>query len=199
MLVFCKPNKPNYIKLNVYRLIALENTIRKVLESIIADYISYLCETFNLLPKHYFSGQLEYTTENAILILSKNIHRAQKKRNIFSAIFIDIAGVFNNIHHERLIYNIRKHRIFIEITRQILLFLSNRTTRIRLNEITTDRIPTPTGIPQGLLLSLILYIFYNSDLLNIPKREKQLRIGYIDDILYRIQNKTATGNTKELK
>jgi hypothetical protein len=45
---------------------------------------------------------------------------------------------------------------------------------MRFNGVTTDLLPTPTGIPQGSLLSSILYIFYNSDLLNIPKKEKQL-------------------------
>ena len=70
---------------------------------------------------------------------------------------------------------------------------------MRFNGITTDRIPTPTGIPQGSPLSPILYILYNSDLLDIPKREKQLGLGYIDYILYGVQNKMARGNTRELK
>src|SRR5438046_7371223 len=72
-------------------------------------------------------------------------------------------------------------------------------TQMRFNGITTDRIPTPTGIPQGSPLSPILYILYNSDLLDIPKRKEQLGLGYIDDILYGVQNKTALGNTRELK
>src|SRR5205814_446172 len=72
-------------------------------------------------------------------------------------------------------------------------------TQMRFNGITTNHIPTPTGIHQGSPLSPILYILYNSDLLEIPKREKQLGLGYIDNILYGVQNKTARGNTRELK
>ena len=55
--VLRKPNKPNYTKPNAHRPIALENTIGKVLESIMAEHISYLCETHNLLPKHHFGGR----------------------------------------------------------------------------------------------------------------------------------------------
>ena len=93
----------------------------------------------------------------------------------------------------------RKRRIPIEITQWIALFLSNRITRMRFNGINTDLISTSTGIPQGSPLSPILYILYNSDLLDISKEEKQLGLGYIDDILYGVQNKTAMGNIRELK
>ena len=198
-LVLRKPNKPNYTKPNAYRPIALENTIGKVLESIMADHISYLCETFNLLPKHHFGGRPGRTTEDAMLILSENIYQAWKDGKVFSAILMDVAGAFNNVHHNRLIHNMRKRKIPAEITRWVLSFLSDRTTRMRFNGITTDPIPTPTGIPQGSPLSPILYVLYNSDLLEIPKEGKQLGLGFIDDILYGVQNNTATGNARELK
>jgi ribonuclease HI len=197
-LVLRKPNKPNYTKPNAYRPIALENTIGKVLESIMTEHISYLCETFNLLPKNHFGGRPGRSTEDAMLILSENIHQAWKKGKIFSAILMDVSGAFNNVHHERLLHNMRKRRIPKEVTQWIASFLSNRTTRMRFNGITTTSIPTPTGIPQGSPLSPILYILYNSDLLDIPS-EKQLGLGFIDDILYGTQNKTATANAKELE
>jgi hypothetical protein len=142
-----KPNKPNYTKPNAYRPIALESTIGKVLESIIANHISYLCESFNLIPKHHFGGCPGRTTEDALIIQSKSIHQAWKDGNVFSAILMDVAGAFNNVHHTRLIYNMRKHKIPVEITQWVLSFLSNRTTRMRFNGITTNPILTPIRIP----------------------------------------------------
>jgi len=198
-LVLRRPNKPNYTKPNAYRPIALESTVGKVLESIMADHISYLCETLNLLPKHHFGGRPGRTMEDAMLILSESIHQAWKEGKVFSAILMDVAGAFNNVHHARLIHNMRKRKIPVEITQWVLSFLSNRTTRMRFNGITTDLIPTPTGIPQGSPLSPILYILYNSDLLEIPKGRKQLGLGFIDDILYGVQNKTAMANSSELE
>ena len=194
-----KPNKPNYTKPNAYRPIALESTLGKVLESIVADHISYLCETFNLLPKHHFGGRPGRTAEDAMLILSESIYGAWKDGNVFSAILMDVSGAFNNVHHARLVHNMRKRRISTEITRWVLSFLSNRTTCMRFNGITTDPISTPTGIPQGSPLSPILYVLYNSDLLDFPKGRKQLGLGFIDDILYGAQNKTATANAAELE
>src|SRR5438046_1285248 len=134
-----------------------------------------------------------------MLILSESIHQAWKEGNVYSAVLMDVAGVFNNVHHKRPIHNMRKHKIPNEITDWVLSFLSNREACMPLNGITTDTISTPTGIPQGSPLSPILYVLYNSDLLDIPKGKEQLGLGYIDDILYGIQNKMAMRNTKELK
>ena len=111
---------------------------------------------------------------------------------------MDVAGAFNNVHHKRLTHNMRKRKIPKEITDWVLSFLSNRKTCMRFNGITTDPISTPTGIPQGSPLSPILYILYNSDLLEIPK-QRQLGLGFVDDILYGVQNKTAMTNASELE
>jgi len=50
-VVLRKPAKPDYMKSKAYRPIALENTLGKVLESVIATVVSYLTEAYELLPK----------------------------------------------------------------------------------------------------------------------------------------------------
>src|SRR5204863_9763860 len=46
MVVLRKPGKPDYTITKAYRPIALENTLGKVLESVMVDTISYLMETY---------------------------------------------------------------------------------------------------------------------------------------------------------
>jgi len=70
---------------------------------------------------------------------------------------------------------------------------------MRFNEIITQLTLTLTGISQESSLFSILYILYNSDLLDILNKEKQQRLSFINDILYGTQNKTNTGNARELK
>ena len=81
----------------------------------------------------------------------------------------------------------------------MLSFLNNRTTRMRFNGIIINHISILIDIPQGSPLSSILYILYNSDLLEIPRKDKQLGLGFIDDILYGVQSKTAAANASELE
>ena len=110
-IVLRKPNKPDYTKANAYRPIVLECTIGKIVESIVAELLSYLIETHDLLPENHFGARPQRTTEDAMIVLSENIYRAWKEKEIFTAVFMDVAGAFNNIYHNRLIHNMKQRCI----------------------------------------------------------------------------------------
>jgi len=122
-IVLRKPGKPDYTKPNAYRPIALENTLGKVFESIITSTLSYLTEMHGLLPPQHYGGRPGRSTEDAMLVLSENIYEAWKEKKIFTAVFMDVTGAFNNVHHRRLIHNLRKRHVPEIITRWIGSFL----------------------------------------------------------------------------
>jgi ribonuclease HI len=198
-LVLRKPTKPDYTKPNAYRPIALECTIGKVLESIMAETISYLTEEYDLLPANHFGGRPCRSTEDAMTVLSENIYDTWGQKKVFSLVLMDVAGAFNNVHHTRLIHNLRKRRIPTNITRWIASFLQNRSTRICFNGIESASYLTPAGVPQGSPLSPSLYLYYNGDLLEFPQSINHLVLGFIDDIAYGVRGFTAEGNTAKLE
>jgi hypothetical protein len=157
--VLRKPSRPDYTLAKAYRPIALENTLGKVLESIIAELISYLTETHHLLPTQHYGGRPGRTAEDAMMVLSEHIHQAWKRGEIFTAIFLDVAGAFNNVHHERLIHNLRQRGIPGKLRNWIRSFLNGRSTQLRFNEALMENIATPAGTPQGSPLSPILYMY----------------------------------------
>ena len=198
-LILRKSKKPDYSKSNAYRSIALECTIGKVLESIMAETISYLTENHELLPANHFGGRSCRSMEDAMMLLMENIYEIWGKDEVFSAVFMDVAGAFNNVHHQRLIHNLRKRRIPPKITRWIESFLQGRSIRISFNGTQSISFPTSAGVPQGSSLSSILYIYYNDDLLDIPCSPNHLALGFIDDIGYGIRGLTSEGNTARLE
>src|SRR5579859_5302756 len=118
--------------------------------------------------------------------------------NGFSAVFMDVAGAFNNIHHERLLHNMKKRKVPNFIVRWTESFLKERGTRVRFNGVESERICTNAGVPQGSPISPILYLFYNADLLDIPGTRGS-SLGFIDDIAYGVQGESDEDNVKELK
>ena len=59
--------------------------------------------------------------------------------------------------------------------------LSDRRTKLKFDGFTSDWVGINNGIVQGDPLSMILYLFYNADLLEDVKK-KEMKITYVDDI-----------------
>ena len=132
-----------------------------------------------------------------MMILTENIHKAWKNKKIYTAVFMDVAGAFNNVHHERLIHNLKKRRLPTNIAKWISSFLQKRSTQLLFNGTKSQSIPTPAGIPQGSPLSPLLYMYYNADLLDIPQ-QRGTGLGFIDDITYGVEGFTDKGNARKL-
>jgi len=197
-VVLRKPNKPDYTKAKAYRPVALESTLGKVMGSVIAEIMSYLTETYELLPAHHFGGRPGRSAEDAMMILSESIYKAWKNKKVFTVVFMDVAGAFNNVHHKRLIHNLRQRRIPETISRWINSFLQGRSTQFQFNGTKSDSIPTPAGVPQGSPLSPLLYMYYNADLLEVAPQHQGTRLGFIDDIAYGIEGNSGKANVRKL-
>src|SRR5947207_4436730 len=198
-IVLRKPGKPDYSKTKAYRPIALENTIGKVFESVIAEAISYLTETNELLPAHHYGGRPGRSTEDAMMILSESIHKAWREKKVFSAVFLDVAGAFNNVHHKRLLHNLKMRRVPTTLVKWLESFLRARSTKMYFNNRTSDSLNVPAGVPQGSPLSLLLYMYYNVDLLDVATKPNDIALGFIDDIVYGTAGTTDIGNVRKLK
>ena len=130
-----------------------------------------------------------------MMMLSEKIMNAWKERDVYSVVFMDVAGAFNNVHHKRLLHNLKKRRIPDFMVKWIGNFLSDRQ---RFNGTDTERITIDAGVPQGSPISPILYLFYNADLLDVPG-SRGLSLGFIDDIAYGVQGESDVHNARELE
>lgn len=83
----------------------------------------------------------------------------------------------------------------------IASFMKDRTTTVKINKCSTDLININTKIPQGLLLSPILDLFYNADLLEIcSSLGTQITAGeFIDDTVLLATGSNIAENCVMLK
>ncbi len=82
----------------------------------------------------------------------------------------------------RLLHNMREIRIPEWIVKLVCSFISNRATTLCLPGYNTNAFPMYTGIPQGSLLSLILFHFYNTNLVEAcnPPTLPASGTGFVD-------------------
>lgn len=80
---------------------------------------------------------------------------------------LDISGAYDYVCKTRLLHNLRKRKINTEIIGLIASVLSDRITTMKTNEYLLEDLSIQCGIPQGSLLSPMIFLFYNADLLDI--------------------------------
>jgi ribonuclease HI len=182
-VVLRKPGKPRYDVPKAYRPIALLNTTWKVLAAVIADQLTFYSEKYQLLPMNHFGGRPGRTTTDAVHLLTHKIKNAWRQGEVSSVLFLDVEGAFPNAVPDRLIHNLRKRRIPKRYTDFIANMLVGRITFLKFDDHTSDAININNGIGQGDPLSMVLYQFYNADILEIPAQPNELAIAYVDDAL----------------
>ena len=184
-VVLRKPGKDDYTVPKSYRPIALLNTMGKVMDAIIATRLSYVAETYTLLPSTHMGGRKLRSTEHALHHIIDRIYAAWNEGDgkVASLLLLDVSGAFDNISHRRLLHNLRKRRVDEKIVQWIASFLGERQTRLCIDGFWSEPYGLSTGEPQGSPLSPILYLFYNADLLDrCNQAENMGATGFIDDI-----------------
>ncbi len=198
-VVFRKPGKPDYTTAKAYRPIALLNTLGKALEFIFAKRITYLAETYRLLPHNYFGARRARSTEHALHHIVKHIYSSWNKKKIASVLLLDVTSAFDNVSKDRLLHNFCTKQIDAQIVTWIGSFLIGRSTTLRINEHTTEKISISIGIPQGSPLSPILFLFYNAPLLEDLETVGSISAaGFVDDVTILVEEKICEENSTVL-
>lgn len=141
-----------------------------------------LAEQHNLLPENHFSGRPGRTTTDAVHVLAHRVKDAWRVGKVVSAVLLDISQAFPTVCHERLLDNMRKRRIPENIVSFVASFLAGQATYLQFADFESGALSIPTGVPQGSLLSPILYLFSSADLLEITNDRGCTAFsgGYID-------------------
>lgn len=180
-----KERKKDYSLPGSYRPIALENTLAKVLEKIVATRLAESAETYQLLPWNQMGARKQRSTMSALHLLNASVSTAWKARPgcVVSMLSLDLSGAFDNVSHRRLLYILYYKGYPLWIRRIVESFLIGRRTRISFIGYEGEWTTTETGIPQGSPLSPILFLFFISELLEIYQRvdSDTLAFGFVDD------------------
>lgn len=146
-VVLRKPGKDDYTQPKSYRPIALLNTLGKALEAIVANRLTYLADTYHLLPSRHTGGRKLASTDHAIHLLLQRIHEAWANGKVASLLLLNVSGAFNNVSRQRLLHNLKKRQVNHTLVRWIDSFLRDRSSILKLQEYTAPPAPIQTGIP----------------------------------------------------
>jgi hypothetical protein len=152
-VVLRKPGKDDYTAPKSYRPIALMNTIGKIMDAVLARRLSYLAETYHVLPPTHIGGRKMRSTEHALHAVTHKIYETwcQNTGQVASLLLLDVSRAFDNVSHTRLLHDLRKRRVGEKTVKWIESFLSNRHTSIAIDGFRSTAYQINTGIPQGVV------------------------------------------------
>jgi hypothetical protein len=141
--------------------------------------------------------------DTALYLLLEKVYTVWvgNKLRVATLLSLNVASAFNRVSHARLMHNLQKRKIPIILSRWIVNFLTDRKIKVRVTGYTQPLSIVHAGIPQGSLLSLILYLFYNTDLLE-SLENKGLYIsvaGFMDNVNILTYGLSTGRNYKVLK
>jgi hypothetical protein len=182
--------------------VALLNTLGKLLELIIATRLLYILEERGLLPTTHLGGRKLILVDHAIQQVIKAIRGGWGRGLKVSMLLMDISRAYDNVAHERLVDNIG--RLGLGWTAPwIASFLQNRATRLLIMGTLSNLFSTPTGIPQGLPISPILFLIYNTPLIQACTgkflQELVTTYGWVDDTCALVASHSYAVNTQALE
>ncbi len=87
------------------------------------------------------------------------------RRRVVSLLSLNKKNAFNNVMHSKLLHDMKKRKVSRLLLEFVKNFLRNQRIMITINDYTTMKCNVNINISQDFLLSLILYLFYNANLL----------------------------------
>jgi len=157
--------------------------LAKVFTEIITENVMCMVEKGRLLLDNHYGGRPGRMTMDAVHVLVNKVKKAWRKGKVASILFLDIEGAFQNAVTDRLLHNLRKRQIPKAYIKVIQKILEDWCTKLKFDNCVSDTIRIDNGIGQGNPLSMILYIMYNTDLLEIANSPEEESIGFMDDAM----------------
>lgn len=166
-----------------YRPIALSSVLTKISEHLIKNRLEWLLESKGLLSNSQYGFRKGKSTMDSIGIFTTDIHLAFTDNKSLLAAFLDISAAYDNVD----LYILRNKLLDLNIPHTLVNFVINmlleRSIHINVDNSTTISRTTWKGLPQGSVLSPLLYNVYTHDLESSVKTTNIEVLQYADDLL----------------
>ena len=162
------------------RPLSLLNFASKVCEkkNALEQFSTYLI-SHNCLSSHQSGNKSLHSNETLNIYITDLLLEAMDKKKISVLILLDLSRAVDSISHQRLLQKLSTVGASPTTITWFQSYLPGRTRSVRIGSIRSDPLPITHGVPQGAILSPLLFCIYLNDL---PCAPQFCRLeSYVDD------------------
>lgn len=172
-----KPGKDKAVPTN-YRPISLLSNLGKVFERILLIKLLEKEDELKIIIPQQFGFRNGHSTVQQILRITEHASRNFNLNRSTGLVLLDIEKAFDSVWHNALIHKLMTLKFPIYLIKLVKSYLQSRKAFVEVNGQRSFVFDIPAGVPQGSLLSPLLFNIFINDVSH-PK-DCQLAI-YADD------------------
>ena len=175
-------------QLKNFRPVSNLSYVSKLVKCAVCNQLMEYAEKTGNLEEMQSAYRVGHSTETALLKVKTDILNNMDQRRVTFLVLLDLLATFDLVSF-KLLLNCLHYRFGVTGTalKWIASYLTNRTQRVKIDDMEFDPVTLIRGVPQGSVLGPILYTLFTSSLGNLSRLRSSTRsysidyYGYADD------------------
>ena len=149
---------------NNYRPISVPRILSKIIEKHVANSLLKFLEDNNLLYDLQSAFRSGHSTETALIRITDEILFKMDNDDVTGLVFVDSRKAFDVINQNLLLMKLSVYGASPDTVALFRSYLEERRQFVKLGHKTSEPKPVSQGVPQGSILSPILFLLFVNDM-----------------------------------